>query len=108
MTIDKLYLEPALTVASVSNHIDVPAKQISLVLNQTESKSFNEFVNTYRIDEFKKKINDPGLRFMTLSGIAFECGFNSQATFQRTFKAMEGMSPTEYFNLHKTERRISA
>lgn len=108
MTLDKLYLEPALTVANVSTHIDIPSKQISLVLNQAESKSFNEFVNTYRVEDFKKKIHDPRLRFMTLSGLAFECGFNSQATFQRTFKALEGMSPTEYFNLHKPQQRISA
>jgi AraC-like DNA-binding protein len=108
MAADKLYLEPTLTVANVSSHIDIPAKQISWVLNQAQSKSFNEFVNSYRVEDFKKKIHDPQLRFMTLSGIAFECGFNSQATFQRTFKALEGMSPTEYFNLHRAEQRISA
>ena len=98
MVNDKLYLEPSLTVASVAKHIDIPAKQLSSVLNQMESKSFNEFVNYYRVEDFKKRICDARLSYMTISGIAMECGFNSQATFQRTFKALEGMSPTEYFN----------
>lgn len=108
MEVEKLYLEPALTVAAVANHLEIPAKQISFVINQVTSKSFNEFVNTYRVEEFKKRIHDPRFRFMTISGIALECGFNSQATFQRTFKAFESMSPSEYSNLHKNEQRISA
>lgn len=108
MTNDKLYLEPSLTVASVSKHLKIPGKEISSVLNQVESKSFNEFVNYYRVQDFKKKVYDSRLKFLTISGIALECGFNSQATFQRTFKQLEGMSPTEYFNLHRSEARISA
>lgn len=108
MVNDKLYLKPSLTVAGVAKHIDIPAKQISSVLNQVESKSFNEFINYYRVEDFKDRIRDPRLNFMTISGVALECGFNSQATFQRTFKALEGMSPTEYFNLHKHEQQISA
>lgn len=101
---DKLFLQPELTVAVVSGHINVPVKQISQVVNHAASKSFNEFVNSYRIEEFKKRIGDSKFGFMTVSGIALECGFNSQATFQRSFKAMEGVSPTEYMNLHKNAR----
>ncbi|HEY0743291.1 MAG TPA: helix-turn-helix domain-containing protein, partial [Chryseosolibacter sp.] len=108
MTNDKLYLEPSLTVGSVSKHLKIPAKEISSVLNQVEARSFNEFVNYYRVQDFKKKVYDSRLKFLTISGIALECGFNSQATFQRTFKQLEGMSPTEYFNLHGSEARISA
>jgi len=33
---------------------------------------------------------------LTIAGIAFECGFNSQATFQRTFKELTGQSPSEF------------
>jgi AraC-like DNA-binding protein len=108
MEVEKLYLEPALTVSTVANHVEIPAKQISAVINQAEAKSFNEFVNAYRVEEFKKRIHDPKFQFMTIVGIALECGFNSQATFQRTFKAFERMSPTEYSNFLKNEKRISA
>jgi AraC-like DNA-binding protein len=108
MVNDKLFLEPALSVAALANHIDVPAKQISAILNQIESRSFNEFVNKFRVDEFKMRVHDSKFQFMTLSGIALECGFNSNATFQRAFKAVEGISPSEYLALTKSDHRISA
>lgn len=93
---DKLYLNPNLTVEAVAQHIGQPAKTISAVLNQHLHKSFNEYINSYRVAEFKEKILLPGMEHLTIAGIAAECGFNSQATFQRTFKQVTGMSPTEY------------
>ncbi len=32
----------------------------------------------------------------TLLGIAFDCGFNSKATFNRAFKKQTGLSPKEW------------
>jgi len=29
-------------------------------------------------------------------GIAYNCGFNSKASFYRAFRKFEGMSPSEY------------
>lgn len=98
MEVDKLYLDPELTVEKVGRHLQVPAKTISAVLNQHLGKSFNAFVNKYRLEEVKRRLNDPAFSNLTLTGIAFECGFNSQATFQRTFKQMTGFSPKEYLN----------
>jgi len=71
-------------------------KIISAVLNQHLQKSFNEFVNQYRVNEFKEKIQSPQTNNLTIAGIALECGFNSQATFQRTFKEITGKSPSEF------------
>lgn len=96
METDKLYLDPELTVEKVARHVQLPPKTVSLVLNQHLQKSFNTFVNAYRIDAVKQRLTDPASEHLTLTGIAFECGFNSQATFQRTFKQMTGLSPTEY------------
>ncbi|MEI9807657.1 MAG: helix-turn-helix domain-containing protein [Bacteroidota bacterium] len=33
---------------------------------------------------------------LTIAGVAAECGFNSQATFQRTFKEITGIAPSAY------------
>ncbi|HTS45579.1 MAG TPA: helix-turn-helix transcriptional regulator [Puia sp.] len=93
---DKLYLNPNLSVNMVSGHIDIAPKTISAVLNQHMHKSFNEFVNEYRVEAFKVKILQPDMNNMTITGIAFDCGFNSQATFQRTFKQFTGLSPSAF------------
>jgi AraC-like DNA-binding protein len=93
---DKLYLDPELTVEKVGKHLELPARTVSLVINQHLQKSFNRFVNEYRIEAVQDRLRDPAGLPLTLTGIAFECGFNSQATFQRTFKQLTGMSPKEY------------
>ncbi len=96
MKTDRLYLNPALNLDAVAQHTGLPQKTISAVLNQHVHKSFNEFVNEYRVIAFTEKMQQPGTENLTIAGIAFDCGFNSQATFQRTFKQVTGMSPTEY------------
>lgn len=96
METGQLFLDPELTLDKVSRHVQVPAKTISAVLNQHLGKSFNQFVNEYRIDAFKQKLTDPAHSHLTLTGLAFECGFNSQATFQRTFKQLTGATPGAY------------
>ena len=96
MATDKLYLDPELTVEKVGRHVALPAKTISLVLNQHLQKPFNTFVNEYRIEAVKQRLTSSASEHLTLTGMAFECGFNSQATFQRAFKQMTGVSPREF------------
>ena len=96
MQIEQLYLDPELTVEKVGRHVQLPPKTVSFVLNQHCRKSFSTFVNEYRIAAVKHRLTDPASDRLTLTGVAFECGFNSQATFQRTFRQMTGVSPKEF------------
>ncbi len=93
---DKIYLNPNLNLAVMAETTGFAQKTVSAVINQHLQKSFNEFVNSYRINEFKEKILLPEMNNLTIAGIALECGFNSQATFQRTFKELTGQSPSEF------------
>ncbi len=96
MEVDKLYLNPILNLSLLVDHIDAPQKTISAVLNQHMGKSFNEYINTYRVNEIQKRLQSPDYRHLTIAAIAYDCGFNSQATFQRTFKLITGKSPRNY------------
>ena len=70
------------------------------MLNQHLGKSFNEYINTFRIEEFKHRLLAENSENFTITGIALECGFNSQATFQRTFKAQTNQTPKEFRQAH--------
>ncbi|MBI3219710.1 MAG: helix-turn-helix domain-containing protein [Bacteroidetes bacterium] len=100
---DRMFLNPELTLSDVVKATGIPQKTISAVLNQYAGKSFNEFVNQYRIEEVKKRLLESQFH-LTITGIAFECGFNSQATFQRTFKQFTGVSPTEFLTQQQKKR----
>ena len=96
MVNDQLFLNPTLNVSELARQINQPSKVVSAVINQQLGKSFNEFVNQYRIEEVKKRLLSNTDSHLTISGIALECGFNSQATFQRVFRQMTGQAPTEF------------
>jgi AraC-like DNA-binding protein len=37
------------------------------------------------VEAIKTKLQEEATNNLTIAGVAMECGFNSQATFQRTF-----------------------
>ena len=98
MEIDKLYLDPELNLSRVSEHTGIQPKTISSILNQYRQTSFSDFVNHYRVKEVQRRMIDPSNQHLTISGMALESGFNSQATFQRAFKTVTGITPREYLN----------
>jgi AraC-like DNA-binding protein len=96
---EKLYLDPELNLNKVASLTGTNPKIISKILNQYQQTNFNDFINHYRVRDVKGKLIEPNFQHLTISAIALESGFNSQATFQRAFKNSTGMTPKEYMNL---------
>jgi AraC-like DNA-binding protein len=95
---EKLWMDPALNLSMLSNHTGIPSKTISAVLNQYLDKSFNDFINAYRVTAIKARLLSSSDKNLTIAGLAYECGFNSQPTFQRAFKSIQGESPSEFLS----------
>jgi len=100
MNNDRLFLDTSLKLDHLVKKTGSSQKVISTVLNQHLGKSFNEYVNEFRIHEFKVRLLNPAYQHLTITAIAYECGFNSQATFQRTFKSITNQSPREFRQTH--------
>ncbi|MFN8357612.1 MAG: helix-turn-helix domain-containing protein [Spirosomataceae bacterium] len=101
MSDEQLYLNPTLSVSDLAKHIGFPPKLISAVLNQRLQKSFIELVNEHRVAEVQRRLLSADSQHLTISGIALESGFNSQATFQRVFKNMTQQTPKEFIQTMK-------
>ena len=93
---EKPYLEPQLTLADLSKRIGLNAGVLSQIINQGFGKNFNDFTNKYRVGEIKEKLQNGTATNLNLLGVALECGFNSKATFNRSFKKITGLSPKEF------------
>lgn len=102
MELQKLYLDPDLSVARLAASADLSPKIVSALLNQYLGKSFSTFVNEYRLAAFRERIANQPDSNLTISGMAAECGFSSPATFQRIFKQMTGITPSQY--IQETKR----
>jgi len=97
------YQDPELSLVSLAEKLELTTHDLSRIINTVLKKSFNDFINEYRVAEVVQKMQDPAYDRITLLGIAFESGFNSQSTFNRIFKQMTGKSPVEYKNDLKKE-----
>lgn len=96
METDHLYFDSSLDLNRLSLHTGIPVKTLSAVLNQHLQISFNDFVNHYRVAAFVERYQKPENGHLTIMGIASDCGFSSQPTFQRAFKQVMGRSPKNY------------
>lgn len=97
MSKEEPYLDPALTLRSLAEGMNMPPNQLSQLLNEGFDKNFSEYVNSYRLEAFKEKANDPSLRHLTILALAFDSGFNSKTVFNTFFKKSMGMTPSAYW-----------
>ena len=95
---EKDYLNPTLSLKEFSQNLNKPSRTISKHINQGLGISFVDFVNQYRVEEVKVKIDSGQLEQFTLLSLALESGFNSKSSFNRIFKKLTKMSPSEYVN----------
>jgi AraC-like DNA-binding protein len=93
---EKWYLNSELTIQDVAEKLKTNKQYISEVINKSFRKNFYDFINDYRIEEFKRLVAQPGSDRMNILGIAFEAGFNSKATFNAVFKKKTSVTPSEY------------
>ena len=93
---EKPYKNPSLNAGDVANSLGISKHQLSQTINQKTSKNFYEYVNQFRIDEFKNRVIKGEAEKMSILGVAFESGFNSKSTFNHIFKKLEGVTPSEY------------
>lgn len=92
----KWYLDTELSLKSLSEELDISDKKLSYLLNQHMKVSFYDYINRFRVEEVKSRIQNSTFSNHTLLAIALECGFNSKTSFNRTFQRFEGITPSNF------------
>lgn len=92
----KPYLNTDLTLPQCANKLGTNTFYLSKAINEEKGMNFNTFVNSYRIAEAKKLMRN-NLRQYTLQYIYLSSGFKSQPIFNKAFKDIESITPSEYY-----------
>jgi len=96
MSGEKLYCESELSLSELATRLNTQPNYLSQVINEREGKNFYDYINSQRIEEFKRLAVSPDNRKYTLLALAEQCGFNSKSSFNRYFKKVTGQSPSEF------------
>lgn len=104
MTSEKLYKDSNFNISKMSVHININSGYISKSIRYKEFANFNSYLNKYRIDYAKELMQNIDYQKLTLLYVYSESGFANQVTFNRVFKQIEGITPTEYIDSIKNNK----
>lgn len=91
------YRKTSLTIATLASDLNFPEHQLRRLINRHLGfRNFSAFLNSYRIGEAKDRLADPEYARTPVLTIALDLGYGSLGPFNRAFKAMTDMTPTEF------------
>jgi AraC-like DNA-binding protein len=82
-----------LTLDLIADDTGVNQRKIAATIQETFGCNVKTYINQIRINESKRLLKETDL---SIGEIAFKVGFNNQTHFNRVFKSMVDMSPSEF------------
>lgn len=102
MKIEKWFQNPSLSLRELAENLNISSNKLSWLLNERMGQNFNEYINSFRLENFKEISLNPANSHLTLLALAYESGFNSKSVFNAFFKKAEGMTPKAWLRSHQS------
>jgi AraC-like DNA-binding protein len=97
MEVERIHRDPGLTFARFSERMGAPEPEVRRLINHHLGwRHFRSFLNHYRLQDAKAALADPAQAQRKILAVAFDAGFASLPSFNRSFREAEGLSPGEY------------
>ncbi|MBT8256273.1 MAG: helix-turn-helix domain-containing protein [Bacteroidia bacterium] len=106
MVTEKLFLNPDLNLNLLAAYMGKTEKKTARIIVSGTGSNFSTFINNFRVEEFKKRIEQGDHFYMSLISIAYSCGFDSKSNFTRIFKQITGEAAIDYAGqYHGSDRK---
>ena len=93
---EHLYRNPNLSIGDLARKAILGARTISRLLNEHRGQHFFEYINAFRVEEAYRILLDSQMRDeKSILQIAYDVGFNSKSAFNRSFKKVYGVTPSQ-------------
>jgi AraC-like DNA-binding protein len=98
MNNEKFYINPDLRLNDLAIKLKANKNEITKVIKHYTKSNFYNFINTYRLTEFKQQLELDKKQQFTIEALAKDSGFKSKSSFYTFFNEKEGISPSKYRN----------
>ena len=92
---ERVYTNADLKMKDLADVLHLSAPKLSQVFNLYLGQNYYDFINGYRLQEFKRLIAAGEYKRYTITALSEQCGFK-KSNFFSTFRKVEGMTPAEY------------
>jgi len=93
---EKPYLDNKLSLTQLANKMGISSNYLSQTINEQLKVNFFDFINGYRIQDAKERLENPLRKNENILTVAMDCGFNSKSAFYNAFRKQLGMTPSQY------------
>jgi AraC-like DNA-binding protein len=98
----RVFREEGLTIGRLAQRLGMKEYILRRMINgHLGYRNYNQFLNHYRIEEAAKLLLAAETRHLPVLSIALEVGYRSLTVFNKAFKEIMNMTPTEFRNQHK-------
>lgn len=94
------YLESKFSLQQMASRLATNENYVSKAINIGLQKNFNRMVNEARVKHAQELLNQDHCQ--SILSVAYDSGFSAKASFNRAFKDIIGMTPTQYVTQKKT------
>lgn len=94
---DEVWRTEGLTMFDLATKVGAPEHRLRRLINtELGHRNFSVFLNERRVEAAKALLASPDLALRSVSSIAYEVGFSSLGPFNRAFKALTGVTPSDW------------
>ena len=93
---EKIYRENDINLDSLADRLGTTRHSASQIINEHFGQNFFELINSYRIKEAMEILKADTEREKNIIDVAYEVGFNNKVTFNKSFKKINEVTPSQY------------
>ncbi|HPY41548.1 MAG TPA: AraC family transcriptional regulator [Thiolinea sp.] len=89
----QLYCDPDLSLNRLARKLGTPARNVSTAVNSVLECNVSQLINAYRVECVTQQLDQSELSITEIMG---NCGFQTKSNFNREFRRLTGMNPSEW------------